>query len=95
MRSERLRRFFVGPQNLGGFIDILFAALIAPDLEAAIDSRARGDRICLGKYDSVPEKQTLPKMKPMILAEDDPKITTVFPHTSGLQVVTRVGKDFG
>jgi len=46
----------VGSQHFRGFIDILFAAFIAPDPEAAIDRRARGDGICLCKWDSVPEK---------------------------------------
>jgi hypothetical protein len=30
----------------------------------------------------------------MILAEDHPKITAVFPHASTLQAVTRVGRGF-
>jgi hypothetical protein len=46
----------IGSQHFCGFIDILFAALIASDPEAAIDSRARGDGVCLGKWDPVPEK---------------------------------------
>jgi hypothetical protein len=30
----------------------------------------------------------------MVLAEDHPKITAIFPHTSGLQAVTSMGRDF-
>src|ERR1700674_1486215 len=30
----------------------------------------------------------------MVLAKDHPEITAIFPHTSGLQAVTMVGRDF-
>jgi hypothetical protein len=40
----------------------------------------------------VPEKQILPKVEPMVLAVDHPKIPTVFPHGSSLRrVTTRAG----
>jgi hypothetical protein len=43
-------------EHFRGLIEILFAALIASGPKAAIDSGARGDGVCLGKGDSVPEK---------------------------------------
>src|SRR5229473_4265283 len=77
------------PEHFRGFIKILFAALIAPGRKTTVNSRTGSDGVCLGKRDSVPEKQILPKMEPMVLAVDHPKIPTVFPHTSRLRAVTR------
>jgi hypothetical protein len=94
MRSEGFRRFLLESQYFRGFVDILFTAFIATDPEAGVDGRARGDGISFSKRDSVPEKQVLPKMKPMVLAVDHPKITGIFPHTMSLRAVTRVGRDF-
>jgi hypothetical protein len=56
MRSEWLGGFLFESENFRGFIEIFFATLIASYPEAAIDDRARGDGICLGKWDPVPEK---------------------------------------
>jgi hypothetical protein len=56
MWSEGLRRLLFESQHFRGFIKIFFPAFIASDAETAIDSRTRGDGICLGKWDSVPEK---------------------------------------
>jgi hypothetical protein len=81
-------------QHFGRFVDIFFGALIASGLERRIDRRSRSDCVGLGKRDSVPEIQILPKVKPMILAENHPKVRAVFPHTSSLRAVTRVGRDF-
>ena len=81
-------------QHFGRFVDIFFGALIASGLESRIDRRTRSDCVGLGKRDSVPEIQILPKVKPMILAENYPKIRAVFPHTSSLQAVTSGGRDF-
>jgi hypothetical protein len=77
------------PEHFRGFIEILFAALIAAGPKPAVNSRTRGDGVCLGKRDSVPEKQILPNVEPMVLAVDHPKIPTVFPHGSILRAVTR------
>ena len=77
------------PEDFRGFIEILFAALIAPDRKTTVDSRTGSDGVCLGKWDSVPEKQILPNVEPMVLAVDHPKIPTVFPHTSRLRGVAR------
>jgi hypothetical protein len=53
MWSERLRRLKFDSQHFRGFIDILLFAFIASDLEGAVDRRARGEGICLDKWDSV------------------------------------------
>ncbi len=49
--------------------------------EGASKNRARTDCVCLPKCDSVSEEeaQTLPNVKPLVLAEDYPKVTVVFP----------------
>jgi len=49
MWSERLRRLVFDSQNVCDFINILFPALVASDLEGAIDRRARSESVCLCK----------------------------------------------
>jgi hypothetical protein len=77
------------PEDLRGFIEILLAALIASRRKTTVNSRTGSDGVCFGKRDSVPEKQILPNVEPMVLAVDHPKIPTVFPHGSSLRAVTR------
>jgi hypothetical protein len=77
------------PEHFRGFIEILFAALIAPGRKTTVNSRTGSDGVCLGKRNSVPEKQILPNVEPMVLAMDHPKIPRVFPHASSLRGVTR------
>jgi len=67
-------------QHFCGLISILFAAVITSNPEGAIDMRAGREGVGLGKRDSVPEKQILPNVEPMVLAEHHPKIAAVFPH---------------
>jgi hypothetical protein len=81
-------------EHFRGLVDVLFAAFVAAGPKTGIDSRTSGDGVCLGKWDSVPEKQILPNVEPMVLAVDHPKIPAIFPHASCLQVVSRVGRDF-
>jgi hypothetical protein len=85
MWSERLGRILLESEHFGWLIEILLAALIAAGPKTAVDSRTRGDGVCLGKRDSMPEKQIPPKVEPMVLAVDHPKIPAVFPHTSRLR----------
>lgn len=85
-----MQLLFVSP-HFRGTIEILLAALIAPDREALIDSWARRVCICLGKGDSMPKENVLSTMKPMVLAEDHPTIMVVFPHTNVLQAITMIG----
>jgi hypothetical protein len=80
MRSERVRKLRFVFEHVPGLIEILLKAVIAPDTEAALEGRARGDGIGLGKGDSVPEEKVLPKMKPMVLAEHHPTVVAVDPH---------------
>src|SRR2546421_11480297 len=61
-------------------MEILFAAVIALDTEAAFEGRARRDGVGLGKGDSMPEEKVLPKMKPMVLAEHHPAVVAIDPH---------------
>jgi hypothetical protein len=53
---------------------------MALDAEAAFEGRARRDRVGLGKGDSMPEENILPKMKPMVLAEHHPTVVAIDPH---------------
>jgi hypothetical protein len=56
---------------------------MASDPELAIDNRRRGDGIRLAKWNAMPEiyAQGVPNVKPTVLAENDPKIAAVFPHS--------------
>ena len=92
MGSEMLGWLQFGSQHFRGFIEILLAAGIAPDHEALIDSRARGDGICLGKGDSMPKEKVLPKMKPVVLAEHHPAIMGILPHTNTLLAMRMSGR---
>src|SRR5713226_5273598 len=73
MWSEWLRRLMLEPEHFRGLIEILLAALIAPDRKTTVNSRTGSDGVCLGKRDSVPEKEILPNVEPMVLAVDHPK----------------------
>src|SRR5205809_5686941 len=81
MRCERVRKLLFESEHCRGFIEILFAAVIAPDPEGAIERRARGEGIGFGKGDSMPEEKVLPKMKPMVLAEHHPAVVAIDPHS--------------
>src|SRR5438552_4632607 len=81
MRCERVRKLLFESEHCRGFIEILFAAVIAPDPEGAIERRARGEGIGFGKGDSMPEEEVLPKMKPMVLAEHHPAVVAIDPHS--------------
>jgi hypothetical protein len=56
MWREGLGRLLLAAEHFGGLIDILFAALIAAGPKTGIDRRTRGEGVCLGEWDSVPEK---------------------------------------
>ncbi|OLE47047.1 MAG: hypothetical protein AUG46_07715 [Acidobacteria bacterium 13_1_20CM_3_58_11] len=85
MRSERVRKLLFESEHCRGFIEILFAAVIALDPEGAIERRARGEGIGFGKGDSMPEEKVLPKMKPMVLAEHHPAVVAINPHSLPLR----------
>jgi hypothetical protein len=80
MRSERARKLLLVFEHFWGFIEILFAAVIALDTEVAFEERAGCDGVGLGKGDPMPEEKVLPKMKPMILAEHHPTVVAIDPH---------------
>jgi len=79
-------------QNLCDFINILFPALVASDLEWAVDRRARGEGVCLGKQDLVSEKEILASVKPMVFAEHYPEIRAIFPHRSPRRLGHQAGQ---
>ena len=80
MGSERLGKFLFELQHFCGFVGIFFAADIAADPEAAIKSRSRRESVCLPKGDSMPKKNILSNMKPMVLAAYHPAIMAVLPY---------------
>src|SRR5205085_4675996 len=80
-----VRKLLFESEHCRGFIEILFAAVIALDPEGAIERRARGEGIGFGKGDSMPEEKVLPKMKPMVLAEHHPAVVAINPHSLPLR----------
>jgi len=80
MGRERVRKLLFVFEHFRGFIEILFAAVIALDTEAVFEGRAGCDGVGLGKRDSMPEEKVLPKMKPMVLAEHHPAVVAINPH---------------
>jgi hypothetical protein len=79
MGSEMLREFLLDSQHIREFVAVLFAAVIAPDSERAIEIGERHEGIGLAKGDSVPEEKVLFKVKPMVLAEYHPTIWPIRP----------------
>lgn len=80
MGSEILRKFLFESQYFGSLVEILFAALIAPDTEGAIENRARVDGVGLGKGNSMPVEKIYAEMSPMVLAEHHPDVLAIGPH---------------
>ena len=78
MWHKGLREVLLGSPYVRGFIGVRFSALIATDDEGAIKKRGRGSSISRIKGDSVPEVRTLPPMKQVILARNDPAIIGTF-----------------
>jgi hypothetical protein len=81
VRSERLRKFLFVSSQVRWFIEKRLAAIIAQDREAVLESWRRYYAICFTERDSMASKEGLPKMKPTILAENNPAIIVIFPHT--------------
>jgi hypothetical protein len=69
-------------QHIGGFIEVLLVAFIAPDREVALQSRRRCVDICLGKRNTMLIEKSLSAMKPIVLAQYHPAVTVIFPHAS-------------
>src|SRR4029077_616291 len=80
MGSEIFRKLLLESQYFGRLIEILFAALVAPDPEGAIEYRARVDRVGLGKGNSMPVEKIYAQMSPMVLAEHHPDVMAIGPH---------------
>jgi hypothetical protein len=45
------------------------------------ERRKRSESIGFGKGDSMPDEKTLPHMKPVVLAKNNPAVIGVFPHS--------------
>jgi hypothetical protein len=91
MRSERYGKRLVVPQDIGGFIEILFLAFIAPDCEVAFESRQRRVGICLAKGNFMLKETIRSFVKPIVLADYHPAVTVIFPHKCLLWAISLIG----
>src|ERR1700730_3625327 len=80
MGSEIVRKFLFESQYFGRLVEILFAALIAPDPEGATENRARVDGVGRCKGNSMPVEKIYAQMSPMVLAEQLPDVLAIGPH---------------
>src|ERR1700674_2188201 len=80
MGSEIVRKLLLESQYFGGLVQILFAALIAPDAKGATENRARVDGVGLREGNSMPVEKINAEMSPMILAEHHPHVLAIGPH---------------
>jgi len=80
MGGESLRKLLFESQYFGRLVEILFTALIAPDLEVALQRRARGDRVGLAKRNSMLVEKIHAEMSPMVLAKHHPDVMAIGPH---------------
>jgi hypothetical protein len=80
MGSEIVRKLLLESQYFGRLVEILFAALIAPDSEWATENRARVDGVSLGKGNSMPVEEVYAEMSPVVFAEHHPDVMAIGPH---------------
>jgi hypothetical protein len=80
MGFERVRKFLLDPQHLGGLITVHRATYIALNGEAAIERWNSHVSIGKAKRDAVTEQKILHQMNPVVLAKDDPAVIPIFPH---------------
>src|SRR6267378_7109645 len=92
MRSESHGKFLVVSQHIGGFIEILLMAFIAPDREVGLQSRWKCIEICLSKRNSVLIEKILTAMKPIVLAQYHPAVTVIFPHIRLLWAISWIDR---
>jgi hypothetical protein len=79
MWSESLRKLLFEPQYVVGFVGILFAALIASNVETPGESRPRRDGVCLTERYSMPKEQIGVAMKSTVFADHDRSAITMTP----------------
>jgi len=92
MRSERYGKLLVVPQQIGGFIEILLVAFIAPDREVALESRRKRVDICLAEGNFMLKEKIHSIVKPIVLAHYHPAVIVIFPHTSLLEAISLLGR---
>src|ERR1700674_5366141 len=98
MGNERRWKLLVVPQHIGGFIEILLVAFIAPDCEVAFDSGRRRVDICLAEGNFMLKEKIHSIVKPIVLAHYHPAVTVIFPHTSlryAISLLCRVNRASG
>jgi hypothetical protein len=81
MRCERVRHLLLDSQHVRGLIKVRLATYIAPDLEGAGERRDRHIGIRYAQRDAVFEQEIMHQVIEVVLAEDDPTVISIFPHT--------------
>ena len=80
MRFERVGKFVLDSQHLGGLITVHRATYIALNAEGTIERWNRHVSIGKAKRYAVSEQEILHQMKHVVLAKDDPAVIAIFPH---------------
>jgi hypothetical protein len=82
MGCERVRKILLYPHHLGRLITVYRATYIALNAEGTIERWNRHVSIGKAKRDAVLEQEIVHQVIQVILAEDDPAVISIFPHTS-------------
>jgi hypothetical protein len=82
MGFERVGKFLLDSQHLGGLIRVHRATCIALNGEGAIERWKSHVSIGKAKRDAVFEQEVVHQVIHVVLAKDDPAVVAIFPHTS-------------
>jgi hypothetical protein len=80
MGDEPLGKVSFDSQHIGRLIDVFLATDIAADSEGAVDSRARGHSVGLGKKNFMSVNKVAWNVVEVVFAHHYPAVRTVFPH---------------
>lgn len=80
MRYKPLGKFSFDSQHVGRLVDVFFATDIAADSERSMNSRARGDRVGLGKRNLMSVDEVTWNVVDVVLAIHNPAVGNIFPH---------------
>lgn len=69
------------PQHFGWLIDVFFTAAITVDSERFLDWGTGDNRVSLGKRDLVSVNEVARNVIDVVLADHDPAVGSIFPHT--------------
>jgi hypothetical protein len=85
MRRKRIRKLLFVSAHVGWFVETLGPALVAPDAKAGFEGWQGSYRIGFSERDSMAGEETAAKMKPSVLAQNNPAIAVVFPHINSFR----------